>query len=133
MAKLSEKFKPGDRVEDIYDPYSPVYKVIQEADFPPDRDWWWEASHWQLNEVVLVQSELDHTYHIAAADTLALLHTLQQQSGSTMPAPNTEGIKQMFNTPPIVTDPLPCSHKWREYIGLMERFEYCEVCDEKRS
>lgn len=23
-------------------------------------------------------------------------------------------------------------HQWREHIGLVERFEYCTVCDEKR-
>jgi len=25
-----------------------------------------------------------------------------------------------------------CEHTWKEYKGLMEHYEYCSVCDEKR-
>ena len=25
-----------------------------------------------------------------------------------------------------------CRHKWKKYIGIMDAFEYCEHCDEKR-
>lgn len=25
-----------------------------------------------------------------------------------------------------------CSHRWKQYHGLKESFEYCEVCDQKR-
>lgn len=25
-----------------------------------------------------------------------------------------------------------CSHEWVEYIGVMNRFEYCSKCDEKK-
>ena len=26
----------------------------------------------------------------------------------------------------------PCNHKWKRYTGLMDSFDYCEICDEKR-
>lgn len=25
-----------------------------------------------------------------------------------------------------------CSHKWKKYVGFIEEYDYCEVCDEKR-
>lgn len=25
-----------------------------------------------------------------------------------------------------------CNHKWKKYVGIMDSFEYCEICDEKR-
>lgn len=25
-----------------------------------------------------------------------------------------------------------CNHSWKEYLGLMERYNYCEKCDEKQ-
>jgi hypothetical protein len=28
--------------------------------------------------------------------------------------------------------PTECAHQWKPYVGLTERYEYCEVCDEKR-
>jgi hypothetical protein len=28
--------------------------------------------------------------------------------------------------------PAPCPHRWREHVGLLERFDWCELCDEKR-
>lgn len=27
----------------------------------------------------------------------------------------------------------PCMHVWKNYIGLNNSFDYCEVCDEKRN
>ena len=25
-----------------------------------------------------------------------------------------------------------CDHKWKNYTGLSEQFEYCEICDERK-
>jgi len=25
-----------------------------------------------------------------------------------------------------------CDHKWKNYTGLSEKFEYCEICDERK-
>lgn len=36
---------------------------------------------------------------------------------------------QVFRTP-IFKD--SCQHKWKRYHGLMDSFDYCETCDEKR-
>jgi hypothetical protein len=28
--------------------------------------------------------------------------------------------------------PKTCTHEWKQYVGLMERYEYCAHCDEKK-
>lgn len=39
----------------------------------------------------------------------------------TIPDFNTEGMPDA-----------PCEHQYKEYVGLIERFEYCVTCDHKR-
>lgn len=34
-----------------------------------------------------------------------------------------------FETPKIEKT---CQHSWKKYVGLMDSFDYCEKCDEKR-
>lgn len=41
------------------------------------------------------------------------------------------GITQGSSQPQIST-PKGCDHKWKSYQGLIETFDYCEKCDEKR-
>jgi len=37
--------------------------------------------------------------------------------------------KREYNCPVVAKS---CDHKWKNYTGLSEQFEYCEICDERK-
>lgn len=33
----------------------------------------------------------------------------------------------------LIEPPTGCAHRWRQYVGFREAYEFCETCDEKRA
>ena len=47
--------------------------------------------------------------------------------------------EELESLPPVISDqwtkeilPPACKHKWKKYTGLVQSFEYCEICDKKK-
>jgi len=69
-----------------------------------------------------------------ACETLGGLQYLIFYAGTPPPwtQETVEKAWNFYNTPLEQNPCATCTHKWREYVGIMDRFEYCEICDEKR-
>ena len=54
-----------------------------------------------------------------------------------MTGPMTETASSVLShkLPPVkeISLKTTCSHKWKKYVGFIEEYDYCEVCDEKRN
>lgn len=45
----------------------------------------------------------------------------------------TESIIELYgNRPNVITSLVECAHEWDLYQGLMNTFEYCRICDQKK-